>query len=66
MLDKTDFVDKELVCVDCGATFTFTNSEQLFYWSKGLSEPKRCKKCRMIRRRSINVDSEERNGIRQD
>ena len=33
-------------CVDCGRTFTLTDSELAFYQEKGLSEPKRCKACR--------------------
>lgn len=41
------FIDKELQCSDCGATFTFTAAEQEFYLSKGYTnEPKRCASCR--------------------
>lgn len=39
-------VDQQLVCVDCNAPFTFTEGEQEFYASKGLSAPSRCKPCR--------------------
>jgi CxxC-x17-CxxC domain-containing protein len=43
--------DKQLACVDCGATFTFTAQEQTFYAEKGLTnEPKRCPNCRKARR----------------
>lgn len=39
--------DKTLKCVDCGADFTFSASEQEFYQSKGfVNEPKRCPECR--------------------
>lgn len=38
--------DKTLKCVDCKADFTFTESEQKFFESKGFTEPKRCKPCR--------------------
>ncbi len=38
--------DKELVCKDCGQTYTFTAGEQEFYQSRGFSEPVRCKACR--------------------
>jgi hypothetical protein len=48
-----DFKDKDLVCADCGLEFTFTQNEQQFFWSKGLAEPKRCKPCRMLRRRLL-------------
>lgn len=40
------YVDKELVCQDCGDPFIFTAGEQRFYAKKGLVEPKRCKPCR--------------------
>jgi CxxC-x17-CxxC domain-containing protein len=43
--------DKTLVCVDCGAEFTFTAGEQEFFASRGFSnEPKRCQPCRAGRR----------------
>ena len=48
-----DFKDKNLVCADCGSEFIFTQDEQRFFWSKGLAEPKRCKPCRMLRRRLL-------------
>jgi CxxC-x17-CxxC domain-containing protein len=45
------FQDKSLVCSDCGATFTFTASEQEFYAEKGFTnEPKRCPTCRQARK----------------
>ena len=45
------FEDKSLRCVDCGATFTFSTSEQAFFQSKGYAnEPKRCPACRESRR----------------
>ena len=50
---KTDFVDKVLTCLDCGREFTFTTGEQMYFWAKRLSEPKRCKPCRMLRKRSL-------------
>ena len=53
ILDKTKFIDKQLTCLDCGSEFTFTIGEQMYFWAKGLSEPKRCKSCRMLRKRSL-------------
>ena len=45
------FVDKTLVCSDCGASFTFTAGEQEFHQSKGFSnEPRRCVNCRRARK----------------
>ena len=55
------FTEKKLICADCGQEFIFTEGEQRYFWSKGLAEPKRCKPCRMIRRRSIVSIEEERN-----
>lgn len=46
------FVDKTLVCRDCGKEFTFTAGEQEFYESRGLlNQPGRCSDCRRERRR---------------
>ena len=43
--------DKSLQCSDCGATFTFSATEQEFFQSKGYTnEPKRCPSCREARK----------------
>jgi len=55
-------MEKKLTCADCGLEFTFTEGEQRYFWAKGLSEPKRCKPCRMLRKRSIVSIEEEHNG----
>jgi len=55
------FTEKKLTCEDCGREFVFTEGEQRYFWSKGLAEPKRCKPCRVIRRRSIVSIEEEHN-----
>jgi hypothetical protein len=39
------------VCVECDATFVFTNGEDYYYKKRGLDAPKRCKKCRELRKR---------------
>ena len=39
--------DIELTCIDCGTNFTWTQGEQGFYADKGMTQPKRCKTCRM-------------------
>ena len=49
-LKKANFPDKQLTCVDCEATFTFTKGERYYYASKGLVEPKRCPDCRLKRK----------------
>ena len=62
IVDKIDFVDEELTCLDCGREFTFASGERRYFWAKGLSEPKRCKPCRMLRKRSLVSIEEEHNG----
>ena len=45
------FEDKTIVCVDCGAEFTFTGDEQSRFAERGFTnEPKRCKTCRDARK----------------
>jgi CxxC-x17-CxxC domain-containing protein len=46
-----NFQDKSIQCSDCGATFTFTATEQEYFASKGFTnEPKRCLSCRQARK----------------
>ncbi len=48
---KVNYIDRDIVCVDCGDTFVFTASEQEFHASKGFdNDPKRCKPCRKARK----------------
>jgi CxxC-x17-CxxC domain-containing protein len=45
------FVDRSLVCRDCGQEFTFTAGEQEFFSQKGFTnEPGRCPECRASRK----------------
>lgn len=45
------YQDKSIVCSDCGATFTFSATEQEFFAQKGYTnEPKRCSTCRASRK----------------
>ncbi|MBT9136997.1 MAG: hypothetical protein DDT34_02083 [Firmicutes bacterium] len=52
-MEARKFEDQQLTCCDCGKPFVFSAGEKAFYWSKGLSEPKRCKKCRLERRLTL-------------
>ena len=61
-IDQIDSVDKVLTCLDCGREFTFASGEQRYFWAKGLSEPKRCKPCRVLRKRSLVSITEEHSG----
>ena len=45
------YVDKPLICRDCGSSFDFTAGEQEFYAQKGFTnEPSRCPACRSARK----------------
>ena len=47
------YVDRNLTCVDCGASFVFSAEDQEFHAQKGYTnEPKRCPTCRAARRQS--------------
>lgn len=43
--------DKTISCQDCGKEFIFSEEEQNYYAEKGFQDPKRCKPCRMARKR---------------
>jgi CxxC-x17-CxxC domain-containing protein len=44
------FVDRILICTDCGGEFIFTAGEQLFFLDKQFkNDPKRCKPCKSRR-----------------
>jgi len=53
LMERRDFKDRKLKCLDCGATFVFSDGEQTFFWSKGLAPPKRCQECRLKRKLTI-------------
>jgi CxxC-x17-CxxC domain-containing protein len=45
------YVDRTLVCVDCGVEFIHSAADQEYYAQKGYtSDPKRCASCRAYRR----------------
>lgn len=58
---KLQFEAERLTCCDCGQPFVFSAGEKAFFWSKGLSQPRRCKSCRE-RRHNTLVQEEVRNG----
>jgi len=42
---------RNLTCVECGASFTFTAEDQEYHASRGFqNEPRRCPSCRQSRR----------------
>jgi CxxC-x17-CxxC domain-containing protein len=45
-----EFLDRLLICADCGGEFIFTAGEQLFFFDKQFkNDPKRCKPCKSKR-----------------
>ena len=50
---RQTFQDKTLHCCDCGESFVWTAGEQRYYYDRGLTEPKRCKSCRELRKRTV-------------
>ena len=61
-INRQTFIDETLRCCDCGESFVFTSGEQSYFYSKGLSIPKRCAPCRELRRRTIHPGPEVRDG----
>ena len=57
-LNRQCLRDRVLHCFDCGQSFVFTAGEQAFFQSKSLSEPKRCRPCRELRKRTLIPDPE--------
>ena len=54
------YVDKTLICKECGNEFIFTAGEQEFYAEKGLvNEPKSCKACRDARKQAMRGEREK-------
>lgn len=45
------FIDRQLVCVACDRVFTFNKREQRHHFDHDLDDPRRCKRCRLERRR---------------
>jgi len=60
------YVDKTLVCTDCGSEFVFTAGEQEFYDTKGFTnKPGRCPECRAARKRQRSSRGSRGYGPRQ-
>jgi CxxC-x17-CxxC domain-containing protein len=56
-VSEINMSDQNLTCVDCGKQFTFTETEQEFYQSKGFTTPGRCPDCRAARKAARNSGS---------
>ena len=45
---KSGYIDRVLVCVECGEEFAFTAAAQEYFAERGYTDdPKRCKSCHM-------------------
>jgi CxxC-x17-CxxC domain-containing protein len=52
------YQDKQITCVDCGTSFTFTPGEQEAFATRGYTnEPKRCQPCRVAKKQSMGGNS---------
>lgn len=49
-MENLNTEDKTINCVDCNEQFVFTKNEQEFFKSKNLTEPKRCVRCRQLKK----------------
>ena len=58
-MSENQFTDKTITCPDCGEGFLWDVGQQRFYFAKCLMEPRRCPKCRILRRRSIAAAKEK-------
>lgn len=56
---------KQIICKDCGKSFSISLDEEKFYTSKGLQIPKRCKECRKARKEQ-KAQEEKRIKAEQD
>jgi hypothetical protein len=63
MSQNANVKDRELTCVDCGASFTWSAEDQAFFQEKGYSQPKRCKPCRQAKKASRGDDGFNRDGV---
>jgi len=52
-------MNEMLTCVDCGEEFVFTEGEQKFYHDRVLAPPKRCHKCRIVKRNEMETRRNE-------
>jgi len=56
--------DQELMCSDCGQSFTFSAEDQAFFNERGYSTPKRCKQCRQAKKQEQSGGGYQRSDSR--
>jgi len=57
---KVEFKAERLICCDCRQPFIFSAGEKAYFFSKGLSRPRRCQGCRQVRKQTLVPDTEVR------
>ena len=56
-----EFIDRAIICVDCGQAFVFTAGEQYFFRDKQFQhDPKHCKNCKAMRAGMSRIGKETR------
>jgi CxxC-x17-CxxC domain-containing protein len=65
--EAPEFVDRSIICIDCGKDFIWTVGEQVFFRDKQLQNPpKRCKECKQAKNeRLAAIALAQASGIRQ-
>lgn len=56
-MNETEFEDIILTCCDCHKEYIWSSGEQTYFFSKQLSQPKRCPDCRKLRRVHLVPDN---------
>jgi CxxC-x17-CxxC domain-containing protein len=56
--------DQQLICSDCGQSFTFSVDDQAFFHERGYSAPKRCKLCRQAKKQEQSSGGYQRSESR--
>ncbi|MDQ3179150.1 MAG: zinc-ribbon domain containing protein [Acidobacteriota bacterium] len=67
LADDANFVDTDILCIDCGSDFVWTAGEQVFFRDKGLQNPpKRCKKCKQAKNERLSaINAAQAAGVKQ-
>ena len=58
METKAEFKAERLICCDCNQPFVFSAGEKAYFFSKGLSTPRRCPQCRLKRKATLVREGE--------